>query len=247
MHASEVSLVGDFHFRRDAEHLPAAIGELQLACARKKIERPDVRRFCRQLQTFLALAEFRFALLRELFLLFSLGDIRAENHDASLGRIHPGLDPPAPRGVEKFALSRFTGPHDPLGFLVKFRADRFGKNVPDHLADHFVLRPARHFGDAVVDMGVTPVAVERRERFAYAGQNGVALLDQVARFELAAARAQSGADGADQCEIAQRPRDQHHVRARAGQVADPRRNFFPACGDQERQVGPRRLLAEAFH
>ena len=55
MHAREIGLVGHFHVRRNAEQFPAAIGELQLAGARKEIESTDVSRFGGEPQTVLAL------------------------------------------------------------------------------------------------------------------------------------------------------------------------------------------------
>ena len=247
MHALEIGLVGHLRFRRNSKHLPAALGELQFARARKKIERPDVRRFGGELETLAAFPQFRFAFARERFLFFSLGDVRAKNHDSVLRFIHPRLDPALPWRVKEFAMARFARAHDPERFLVELGADCFRKNFPDHAADHFFPGPAGHLSDEIVHVSVTPVAVQRRKGLADAGQKGVAFLDQIAHFKVAPARAQGGAHGTDESEIAQWPGEEQDIGACAGQFPNPSRHFGRPCRHQQRQVRPLRLFAQPLH
>ena len=249
MHPGEIGFVGDFRFRRNAKQFPAPLGELQLARLRKEIERSDVGRFGGEPQAVLALFQFGFAFVRQLLLFFSLGDIGPENDDPVLGRIHPRVEPAIPGRIKKFAVARLACLHDMLAALVEFRADRFGKNFPDDASDHFFLRPAGQLGDLVVHVRVAPIAIERREGVADAGENGLAFLDQIAHGKLVAARAQRRLDRADQGEAAQGARNERQIRIRAQQIEDAMVRIVrlaSARQNEQRQIGPRRLRAQVF-
>ena len=73
-------------------------------------------------------------------------------------------------------------------------------------------------------------------------------LDQIADGKLVAARAQRRPNGADQREGAEGARDERDVRGRAEQIQNAMMRIIrltPARQNEQRQIGPRRLRAQA--
>ncbi len=98
-------------------------------------------------------------------------------------------------------------------------------------------------GDFFVDVGVAPVAIQGGESVADTGENGFAFLQQLMHGELMPTSPKGGLDRADQCERAQRTRNESDVRVRANQIQDT----IPCTGHHDEwQIGPWRLRAQIF-
>ena len=230
--------------------MAAPLRELERSGVRIKIERADVRRFGGEAQPLLALAQFAFAFMRQPFLLLLPGHIGAENNDAVFSRINSSIQPASPGGVEKLALGGHAFLHHLLGELVEFAADGLGKNFPDDASDHFFLRPTGEIGHLVVDVDVTPVAIQGRERVANAGQDRLAFGEEITHLVLPPARPQSDLHRADEDHAAEGTLQESHIPARAEKFQDLDAGRVILAGrarqDEHRQVRPRRLGSQGF-
>ncbi len=78
--------------------------------------------------------------------------------------------------------------HCAMRVFVKRPALGFRINVPYPAAKHLVSVEFGVFRCLVVDVGVTPVVIERGEGIADSGENSLALLEQFVHFALLIAR-----------------------------------------------------------
>ena len=108
-------------------------------------------------------------------LLYAVADVYAINSEAIPIRVNASFNPAAPRPVKNFELIRELRFHGTMTALMEFVADRFGKNFPDHVADQLFSPLSCEFQDAVVHVGVAPIAIKNRESIANTGKGSFAL------------------------------------------------------------------------
>src|SRR5204863_1461306 len=165
----------------------------------------------------------------------------------------PRINPATPRFVKNFELIGLLRFYGAMTALIEFGADRFGKNFPDHPADEFFFALSGQFEDALVHIGVAPVAIEDGESVADAGEGGFALLEQIAdgaqRSALLPTSLRHRSQCGHQCEYSERRWKDKHV----GITKDFKRmlarllSAAPGlCQKNDRHVRPRRLRGEAL-
>src|SRR5438270_11331599 len=143
------------------------------------VECTDIGRFQGETDAFFCDVEALFIFAQPFLLLHAVADICAINGEAIPPRVNASINPAAPRPVKDFELIRELRFHGAMTTLIEFAADRFGKNFPDQVADQFFSPLSGKFQDAVVYIGVAPIAIKNGESVANTGKRGLALDEQI--------------------------------------------------------------------
>src|ERR1051325_3169290 len=94
---------------------------------------------------------------------FAFGDFLEKNREPIAGRINAVFKPAIPWWIVIFHRDRLLFPKRPLIILMKFLTEAFGKFSPDVLPDQVLRLSAKHLGCAFIDVGISPVFIQRHE------------------------------------------------------------------------------------
>src|SRR4029077_6041070 len=135
---------------RESEYFSASVGPTNHAYGGVIIEGANVGRLQSEAHSFFRDEKAVLIFAQPSLLLHHFADIGAINRKTIAAGINPSIDPASPRFVKNFELIGLLRFHGAMTALIKFGADRFGKNFPDYMAHQFFSLLSRQFENALV-------------------------------------------------------------------------------------------------
>src|SRR5438067_13609750 len=122
---------------RQTEQFIAAVGPTNHADGGVIVKDTNVSSFQGEADSFFRDVKALLTFAQPFLLLHHFADIGAIDSEAIAAGINTGVHPAPPRFVKDLEVIGQLLLHGAMTALIKFGADRFGKNLPDHMADQF--------------------------------------------------------------------------------------------------------------